>query len=71
MREHAGRRDLYWFLKIEQDGWGFHSQTGSHRQFVHAAKPGRVTIAGKPGDDLPPGLLASIFRQAQIKKPKK
>jgi predicted RNA binding protein YcfA (HicA-like mRNA interferase family) len=54
---------------IENDGWRFHSQKGSHAQYVHPTKPGRVTIAGKPGDDIHGGTLASIFRQAQMKKP--
>jgi predicted RNA binding protein YcfA (HicA-like mRNA interferase family) len=44
---------------IEDDGWRFHSQKGSHRQFVHPVKRGRVTIPGKLGDDLSPGLLAA------------
>jgi len=54
---------------IEDDGWRFHSQKGSHRQFVHTVKKGRVTIPGKPGDDLTPSLLRSIFHQAQLRKP--
>ncbi len=41
----------------------FRTQKGSHRQFVHATKTGRVTLAGKPGDDLNPKTLADIFRQ--------
>ncbi|MDH4082953.1 MAG: type II toxin-antitoxin system HicA family toxin [Nitrospira sp.] len=41
---------------------------GSHRQFKHPTKPGRVTVAGKPSDDLPPGTLNSIFKQAGWKK---
>jgi predicted RNA binding protein YcfA (HicA-like mRNA interferase family) len=53
---------------IEQDGWRFHSQSGSHRQFVHATKPGRVTIPGKLSEDMQKGMLASIYRQAQIYK---
>src|SRR5690242_5232712 len=32
---------------IESDGWRFHSQKGSHRQYVHPIKPGHVTIPGK------------------------
>ncbi|HEY6987219.1 MAG TPA: type II toxin-antitoxin system HicB family antitoxin [Bryobacteraceae bacterium] len=39
--------------QIEADGWRFHSQKGSHRQYTHASKPGRVTVAGMPGDDVP------------------
>jgi predicted RNA binding protein YcfA (HicA-like mRNA interferase family) len=41
---------------------------GSHRQFKHTGKPGRVTVAGKPSDDLAPGTLNSILKQAQLKK---
>ena len=54
---------------IEKDGWYEVYQKGSHRQFKHPSKPGRVTIAGHPGDDLAPGTLGSIFKQASIKKP--
>jgi len=55
---------------IEKDGWRFHSQKGSHRQFVHPSKSGRVTVPGKPGDDLTHDLINSIYRQAQMRKPK-
>ena len=41
---------------------------GSHRQFKHASKPGRVTVPGKPSDDLPPGLLNSILKQSGLKR---
>ena len=37
---------------IEQDGWRLIRTRGSHRQFKHPVKPGRVTVPGKPGDDL-------------------
>jgi len=53
---------------LEADGWFLVAMRGSHRQFKHRAKPGRVTIAGKPSDDLAPGTLNSIFKQAQIKR---
>ena len=33
---------------VEDDGWYLVGQTGSHRQYKHATKPGRVTIAAKP-----------------------
>lgn len=56
---------------IEEDGWRFHSQKGSHRQYTHPTKSGRVTVPGHPGDDLYPKMLASIYHQAQIEKPKK
>ncbi len=53
---------------IEEDGWRFHSQKGSHRQYKHPFKAGRVTIAGKPGDDMAPKTLADVFRQARIER---
>jgi predicted RNA binding protein YcfA (HicA-like mRNA interferase family) len=40
---------------------------GSHRQFKHPTKKGRVTVPGKPGDDLPIGTLNSVLRQASLK----
>jgi predicted RNA binding protein YcfA (HicA-like mRNA interferase family) len=55
---------------IADDGWFLVVTRGSHRQFKHAAKPGRVTIAGHPGDDLAPGTLNSILKQAGLKKEK-
>jgi predicted RNA binding protein YcfA (HicA-like mRNA interferase family) len=45
---------------IEADGWRQRSMEGSHRQFVHPTKRGRVTIPGHLGDDVRPGTL-SIF----------
>ena len=56
--------------RIEADGWRQVSQKGSHRQFKHPEKRGRVTIPGHPGDDLPPGLEKSIRDQAQLEKEK-
>ena len=53
---------------IEADGWYLVATKGSHRQFKHPAKPGRVTIAGKPSDDLAPGSLNSILKQAGLKE---
>ncbi len=51
---------------IEKDGWYLVATRGSHRQYKHPAKPGRVTIAGHPGDDLAQGTLNSILKQAKI-----
>jgi predicted RNA binding protein YcfA (HicA-like mRNA interferase family) len=53
---------------LEQDGWRKVVQRGSHRQFRHPTKPGRVTVAGKPGQELAPGTLGSILRQAGLSK---
>lgn len=53
---------------IEADGWRLVRVRGSHRQFRHPEKPGRVTIAGKPNDELAPGTLNSILKQAGLKR---
>lgn len=61
-------RDL--IKKIDGDGW-YHVETrGSHRQYKHPEKKGRVTVPGKPNDDLAPGTLNSILKQTQLKKVK-
>jgi predicted RNA binding protein YcfA (HicA-like mRNA interferase family) len=53
---------------LADDGWALVAVRGSHRQFKHPTKPGRVTIPGKPSDDLAPGTLNSIRKQAGLKK---
>ena len=53
--------------KLHDDGWYLVATRGSHRQFKHAEKSGRVTVAGKPSDDLAHGTLSSILKQAQLK----
>lgn len=53
---------------IESDGWVQVRTKGSHRQFRHATKPGTVTVAGKPGVDVPPGTLNSVLKQAGLKR---
>ena len=53
---------------LRRDGWFLVATRGSHRQFKHATKAGRVTVPGKPSDDLPPGLLNSILKQSGLKK---
>ncbi|MHB1104687.1 MAG: type II toxin-antitoxin system HicA family toxin [Devosia sp.] len=53
---------------LEDDGWYLVATRGSHRQYKHPVKPGRVTVAGKPGDDLAPGTLNSILKQAALKE---
>jgi predicted RNA binding protein YcfA (HicA-like mRNA interferase family) len=50
--------------RLRTDGWVQIKAKGSHRQFKHPTKPGRVTVSGKLSDTLAPGTLASIFRQA-------
>jgi predicted RNA binding protein YcfA (HicA-like mRNA interferase family) len=53
---------------LHTDGWYLVATRGSHRQFKHPTKPGRVTVAGKPSDDLAPGTLNSILKQSGLKK---
>lgn len=55
---------------IEGDGWYLSVTKGRHHQYKHPAKPGRVTIAGHPNDDLAPGTLNSILKQAKLKEVK-
>lgn len=55
---------------IEKDGWYLVATKGSHKQYKHPYKIGRVTIAGHPGDDIAPGTLNSIFKQAKLKEEK-
>jgi predicted RNA binding protein YcfA (HicA-like mRNA interferase family) len=52
---------------IENDGWRLVATRGSHRQYKHDVKTGRVTVPGKLNDDLAPGTLNSIFKQAKLK----
>jgi len=54
--------------RLNADGWIQVRQKGSHRQFRHPAKLGTVTVAGKPSVEVPPGTLASILKQAGLKK---
>ena len=55
---------------IAADGWYLVTTTGSHRQYKHPTRPGRVTIAGHSNDDLSPGTLNSILKQAKLKEVK-
>jgi predicted RNA binding protein YcfA (HicA-like mRNA interferase family) len=53
---------------LQADGW-FEARTrGSHRQFMHATKSGRVTVPGKQSDDLAPETLNSILKQTGLKR---
>jgi len=53
---------------IEDAGWYLDRVRGSHRQYRHPELPGTVTVPGKPGDDLAAGTLASIRKQAGIRR---
>lgn len=57
--------------ELEAAGWRQVSQRGSHRQFEHPNRPGKVTVPGALADELAPGTLASIHRQAGLPRGKK
>ncbi len=52
---------------IKSGGWFLVGTRGSHRQFKHPIKSGRVTVSGKLNDDVAVGTLGSIYKQAKIK----
>jgi predicted RNA binding protein YcfA (HicA-like mRNA interferase family) len=54
--------------RLRDDGWAVVATRGSHVQLKHPTKPGRVTVAGHPNDDLAPGTLKSILEQARLKE---
>lgn len=54
--------------RLADDGWVQVAQKGSHRQFKHPSKPGKVTVPGKLSDDLPEGTYRSILRQAGLQE---
>ena len=53
---------------LREKVWDEVARRGSHRQLKHPAKPGRVTVPGKPSDDLAPGTLKSILKQTGLKQ---
>jgi predicted RNA binding protein YcfA (HicA-like mRNA interferase family) len=53
---------------LEDEGWSLIATRGSHRQYKHPTRPGRVTVAGKPSDDLAHGTLNSILKQSGLKE---
>ncbi len=53
---------------VARNGWRLVRTRGSHRQYRHPDKPGTVTVAGKPSDDLPPGTWNSIMKQSRLKE---
>jgi len=55
-------------ILLKEDGWYLVTTRGSHRQFKHPSKTGRVTVSGKPSDDLAIGTLNSILKQAKLKE---
>lgn len=56
-------RDLIRLLHDE--GWTCVDIRGSHHQFTHPLKKGRVTVP-HPKKDLPWGTVQSVFKQAGL-----
>jgi predicted RNA binding protein YcfA (HicA-like mRNA interferase family) len=52
---------------LHEDGWILHATRGSHRQFKHPRKSGKVTVSGHPSDEIAPGTWNSIRKQAHWK----
>jgi predicted RNA binding protein YcfA (HicA-like mRNA interferase family) len=50
---------------LTADGWVQVAQKGSHVQFKHPTKPGRVTVP-HPRKDVPLGTLRSIEKQSGL-----
>jgi len=51
----------------QRAGWIKARQRGSHMQFTHPAKAGTITVAGKENNEVPPGTLNVILKQAGLK----
>lgn len=60
---HMNSKDIV--KKLEQDGWKLVATKGSHHQFKHPTKPGRVTVP-HPKKDMKIGTVKSIMKQAGL-----
>jgi predicted RNA binding protein YcfA (HicA-like mRNA interferase family) len=52
---------------LKEDGWVIKTQKGSHMQFVHPSKSGKITVAFHGKKEIPPGTLHAILKQAGLK----
>ena len=50
-----------------KDGWIIKNHNGSHRQYIHEFKKGKVKVPFHGKDEINPSTLKSIFKQAGIK----
>jgi len=53
--------------QLKDEGWALKSQVGSHEQWEHSTKPGKVTVAGHANEDIPKGTYRKMKKQAGIK----
>jgi predicted RNA binding protein YcfA (HicA-like mRNA interferase family) len=54
-------------LLLRDNGWVIKTQKGSHMQFVHPSKSGKITVAFHGKKEIPPGTLHAILKQAGLK----
>ena len=66
MEPNLDRSSRATIRKLEADGWTEVSQTGSHKQFKHPTKPGRVTVP-HPVKDIKIGTLKSMEKLSGVK----
>ncbi|HYE52016.1 MAG TPA: type II toxin-antitoxin system HicA family toxin [Azospirillaceae bacterium] len=59
-----GSREI--IRRLEAEGWRRVAQKGSHVQFAHPQRPGRVTVP-HPRKDLTVGTVRSIEAQSGLK----
>lgn len=52
---------------IINDGWSYKEAVGSHYQYVHPIKPGKVTIPNHKGD-ISKLVEKSVLKQTQINR---
>ena len=52
--------------RLKQDGWIIHNVRGSHYQFKHLVKKGKVTVP-HPNKSIPIGTLKNIYKQQMLK----
>ena len=62
MKSYSSREVIQ---KLKEDGWYEVNTVGSHHQFKHPVKKGRVTVK-HPDKDIPPKTLKSIERQSGL-----
>lgn len=52
---------------LKKDGWVYMYSRGSHHQFEHPTKPGKVTVPGHENDIVFPSVLNKILKKAGLK----
>jgi predicted RNA binding protein YcfA (HicA-like mRNA interferase family) len=53
---------------LHQAGWHEVKSHRGHRQLKHSHRPGRVTVSGNLGDDMPPGTWNDVSKRAGLKE---